>query len=69
MSALLGKNADKLESVEKPHAMADHGAQILEFSHFRDGKLQRHHFSGTEFAGHDRTQPILGDFEAAAVNA
>ena len=64
-----GRMPDKLETVEEPHTMADHSTQGLEFGDFRNGKLQRDHFTGTKFAGDNRPQPILGEFEATAVNA
>lgn len=69
MSTLLGEDADELKTVEEPHAMANHGAQGLEFGDFGDRKLQRDHFSGAELAGHHRPQPILREFEATAVDA
>ncbi len=69
LSALLRKDADKLKTVEESHAMPDHGTQGLQFGDFRNGKLQRDHFSRAEFTGHDRPQPVFCDFKATAVNA
>ena len=40
MSALFRKNSDKLETVEKPHPMADHGTKGLKLVKFGEGKLK-----------------------------
>jgi hypothetical protein len=66
--ALLGKDADKLETVQESHAMPDYGTQGLELRYFGDGEFQRDHFSGAELAGYDCPQPVFGDLEAPAVN-
>jgi hypothetical protein len=69
VGALFRKDPDELETVQESHAMADYSAQGLEFSHFRDGELERNHFPGTKLAGYDCPQPVLCDFEAAAMDA
>jgi hypothetical protein len=66
--ALLGKNADELETVQESHAMPDHSAQY-HIADIGNRELQRNHFPRAEFAGNHRAQTILGNFEAAAVDA
>lgn len=43
---LLGKNSDKFETVQEPHAVPDHGPQHLDIGYVRDGKLKGNHFPG-----------------------